>query len=158
MKNTRNSLSISYTVDKTDQIGYFVLKLLEDNMPVKVESGARIYATKKNTGDVFEWSKPIYNDGQIFLRAEDFQGINQKGTYFLRVILNSGEIFPSSGQCILKLQKDLTIGIGGIQIVQGINGKDGTSQSLQDIKVLVDQAVSKIPVIAGPAGPKGDPG
>lgn len=158
MKNTRNSLSISYTVDKTNQVGYFVLKLLEDNKPVKVESGARIYATKKNTGDVFEWSRPIYNDGQIFLRAEDFQGINQKGTYFLRVILNSGEIFPSSGKCILKLQKDLTIGVGGIQIVQGINGKDGTSQSLQDIKVLVDEAVAKIPVVAGPKGDKGDQG
>lgn len=158
MKNTRNSLSISYTVDKTNQVGYFVLKLLEDNKPVKVESGARIYATKKNTGDVFEWSRPIYNDGQIFLRAEDFQGINQKGTYFLRVILNSGKIFPSSGKCILKLQKDLTIGVGGIQIVQGINGKDGTSQSLQDIKVLVDEAVAKIPVVAGPKGDKGDQG
>ena len=158
MKNTRNTLSINYTIDQTDQVGYFVLKLLEDNVPVKVVKGARVYATKKGTGEVFDWDNPIYQDGQIFLKADDFKGIDQKGTYYLRVILNSGEIFPSSGKCVLKLQKDLKIGIGGIQVIQGINGKDGQTQSLDDIKILVNQAVSKIPVVAGPAGPKGDQG
>ena len=158
LKNTRNTLSISYTVDKENQNGKFLLKLLKDNFPVKVDDGARILVSRKEDGKQFEWKDPFYDDGQIFLDAEKFDGIKQAGTYFLRVILKNGEIFPSSGKCILKLQKDLKAEPGEFQIIQGINGKDGKTQSLADIKILVKDAISEIPLIKGDKGDKGDPG
>ena len=158
LKNTRNTLSISYTVDKENQHGKFLLKLLKDNLPVKVDDGARILVSRKEDAAQFEWKDPVYDDGQIFLDAQNFDGIKQAGTYFLRVILKNGEIFPSSGKCVLKLQKDIKSTPGEFQIIQGIDGKDGESQSLADIKVLVKDAVSKIPLIKGDKGDKGDPG
>ena len=158
LKNTRNTLSISYTVDKTNQSGKFLLKLLKDNLPVKVDDGARILVSRKEDGKQLEWKDPDYVDGQIFLDAQNFDGIKQAGTYFLRVILKNGEIFPSSGKCILKLQKDLKAEPGEFQIIQGINGKDGKTQSLADIKILVKDAISEIPLIKGDKGDKGDPG
>ena len=158
LKNTRNTLSISYTVDKENQSGKFLLKLLKDNLPVKVDDGARILVSRKEDGQQFDWKDPVYDDGQIFLDAQKFDGIKQAGTYFLRVILKNGEIFPSSGKCILKLQKDLKAEPGEFQIIQGINGKDGKTQSLADIKILVKDAISEIPLIKGDKGDKGDPG
>lgn len=158
LKNTRNTLSISYTIDKENQNGKFLLKLLKDNLPVKVDDGARILVSRKEDGEQFEWKDPIYNDGQILLDAQNFDGIKQAGTYFIRVILKTGEIFPSSGKCVLKLQKNIKSTPGEFQIIQGINGKDGETQSLADIKVLVKDAVSKIPLIKGDKGDKGDPG
>lgn len=158
LKNTRNTLSISYTVDKEKQNGKFLLKLLKDNLPVKVDDGAQILVSRKEDGQQFEWKDPVYDDGQIFLDAQNFDGIKQAGTYFLRVILKNGEIFPSSGKCILKLQKDLKAEPGEFQIIQGINGKDGKTQSLDDIKILVKDAISEIPLIKGDKGDKGDPG
>ena len=158
LKNTRNTLSISYTVDKENQHGKFLLKLLKDNLPVKVDDGARILVSRKEDGKQFEWKDPVYDDGQIFLNAQNFDGIKQAGTYFIRVILKNGEIFPSSGKCVLKLQKNLNSTPGEFQIIQGINGKDGETQSLADIKVLVKDAVSEIPLIKGDKGDKGDPG
>ena len=158
LKNTRNTLSISYTVDKENQNGKFLLKLLKDNLPVKVDDGAQILVSRKEDGQQFEWKDPVYDDGQIFLDAQNFDGIKQAGTYFLRVILKNGEIFPSSGKCILKLQKDLKAEPGEFQIIQGINGKDGKTQSLDDIKILVKDAISEIPLIKGDKGDKGDPG
>lgn len=158
LKNTRNTLSISYTVDKENQSGKFLLKLLKDNLPVKVDDGARILVSRKEDGQQFEWKDPVYDDGQIFLDAQNFDGIKQAGTYFIRVILKNGEIFPSSGKCVLKLQKNINSTPGEFQIIQGINGKDGETQSLADIKVLVKDAISKIPLIKGDKGDKGDPG
>lgn len=158
LKNTRNTLSISYTVDKQNQNGKFLLKLLKDNLPVKVDSDARVLVSRKEDGEQFEWKDPIYSDGQIFLDAQKFDGIKQAGTYFIRVILKNGEIFPSSGKCVLKLQKNITSVPGEFQIIQGINGKDGQTQSLDDIKILVKDAVSEIPLIKGDKGEKGDPG
>lgn len=158
LKNTRNTLSISYTVDKENQNGKFLLKLLKDNLPVKVDDGARILVSRKEDGQQFEWKDPVYDDGQIFLDAQNFDGIKQAGTYFLRVILKNGEIFPSSGKCVLKLQKNLKAEPGEFQIIQGIDGKDGKTQSLADIKVLVKDAISEIPLIKGDKGDKGDPG
>lgn len=158
LKNTRNTLSISYTVDKENQSGKFLLKLLKDNLPVKVDDGARILVSRKEDGQQFEWKDPVYDDGQIFLDAQNFDGIKQAGTYFIRVILKTGEIFPSSGKCVLKLQKDIKSTPGEFQIIQGINGKDGETQSLADIKVLVKDAISEIPLIKGDKGDKGDPG
>lgn len=158
LKNTRNTLSISYTVDKENQAGKFLLKLLQDNLPVKVDSDARILVSRKEDGQQFEWKDPIYSDGQIFLDAQKFDGIKQAGTYFIRVILKTGEIFPSSGKCVLKLQKNIKNVPGKFQIIQGINGQDGKTQSLADIKILVKEAVSEIPTIKGDKGDKGDPG
>lgn len=158
LKNTRNTLSISYTVDKENQNGKFLLKLLKDNLPVKVDDGARILVSRKEDGQQFEWKDPVYDDGQIFLDAQKFDGIKQAGTYFIRVILKNGEIFPSSGKCVLKLQKNIKSTPGEFQIIQGIDGKDGKTQSLADIKILVKDAVSKIPLIKGDKGDKGDPG
>lgn len=158
LKNTRNTLSVSYTVDKENQNGQFLLKLLKDNLPVKVDSGAQILVSRKEDGQQFEWKDPIYSDGQIFLDAQKFDGIKQAGTYFLRVILKTGEIFPSSGKCVLKLQKNIKSTPGEFQIIQGINGQDGKTQSLDDIKILVKDAVSEIPLIKGDKGDKGDPG
>lgn len=158
LKNTRNTLSISYTVDKENQNGKFLLKLLKDNLPVKVDDGARILVSRKEDGQQFEWKGPVYDDGQIFLDAQNFDGIKQAGNYFIRVILKNGEIFPSSGKCVLKLQKNINSTPGEFQIIQGIDGKDGKTQSLADIKVLVKDAVSEIPLIKGDKGDKGDPG
>lgn len=158
LKNTRNTLSISYTIDKENQNGKFLLKLLKDNLPVKVNSDARVLVSRKEDGEQFEWKDPVYDDGQIFLDAQKFDGIKQAGTYFIRVILKTGEIFPSSGKCVLKLQKNINSTPGEFQIIQGINGKDGQTQSLDDIKILVKDAVSKIPLIKGDKGDKGEPG
>lgn len=158
LKNTRNTLSISYTVDKENQNGKFLLKLLKDNLPVKVDADARVLVSRKEDGQQFEWKDPVYNDGQIFLDAQKFDGIKQAGTYFIRVILKNGEIFPSSGKCVLKLQKNIKSTPGEFQIIQGIDGKDGKTQSLADIKILVKDAISEIPLIKGDKGDKGDPG
>ena len=158
LKNTRNTLSISYTVDKQNQNGKFLLKLLKDNLPVKVDDGAQILVSRKEDGKQFEWKDPVYDDGQIFLDAQNVDGIKKAGTYCIRVILKNGEIFPSSGKCVLKLQKNLNSTPGEFQIIQGIDGKDGESQSLADIKVLVKDAISEIPLIKGDKGDKGEPG
>ena len=158
LKNTRNTLSVSYTVDKENQNGKFLLKLLKDNLPVKVDGDAQILVSRKEDGQQFDWKNPVYDDGQIFLDAQKFDGIKQAGTYFLRVILKNGEIFPSSGKCVLKLQKNLKAEPGEFQIIQGINGQDGKTQSLDDIKILVKDAISEIPLIKGDKGEKGDPG
>ena len=50
LKNTRNTLSISYTVDKENQNGKFLLKLLKDNLPVKVDKDAQILVSRKEDG------------------------------------------------------------------------------------------------------------
>lgn len=155
---TRNTVQLNYVEDKTGETQKFILSLRKDNksyLPAKHDMDVKAY--KK--GNVYEWKNPVYKDGLIYLDPQLFEGIREAGTYSIVVTLDNGDIFPSAGRCPLVLTKEIPKDSEPtLQIVQGINGKDGTSQSLQDIKILVDQAVSKIPVIAGPAGPKGDQG
>ena len=126
-KLTRNTISISYTLDKVAQVGYFVLSLFKDNQPVFVKDVPSVTYYRKGTADIKTWT-PTVKDGFVYLNANDFSDIHKAGTYYITCILANGDIYPSQGSAILTLEGDLPEKSEvQIQPITGANGKDGAS-------------------------------
>lgn len=126
-KLTRNTISISYNLDKVAQVGYFVLSLFKDNQPVFVKDTPTITYYRKGTADIKTWT-PTVKDGFVYLNANDFSDIHKAGTYYITCILADGDIYPSQGSAILTLEGDLPeTSEVQIQPITGANGKDGAS-------------------------------
>ena len=126
-KLTRNTISISYNLDKTAQVGYFVLSLFKDNQPVFVKDTPTVTYYRKGTADIKTWT-PTVKDGFVYLNANDFADIHKAGTYYITCILSDGDIYPSQGSAILTLEGDLPeTSEVQIQPLTGANGKDGAS-------------------------------
>ena len=126
-KLTRNTISISYNLDKTAQVGYFVLSLFKDNQPVFVKDTPTVTYYRKGTADIKTWT-PTVKDGFVYLNANDFTDIHKAGTYYITCILSDGDIYPSQGSAILTLEGDLPEASEvQIQPITGANGKDGAS-------------------------------
>lgn len=124
-KLTRNTISISYNLDKVAQVGYFVLSLFKDNQPVYVKEVPSVTYYRKGTADIKTWS-PTVKDGFVYLNANDFSDIHKSGTYYITCILSDGDIYPSQGSAILTLEGDLPeTSEVQIQPITGANGKDG---------------------------------
>ena len=126
-KLTRNTISISYNLDKVAQVGYFVLSLFKDNQPVFVKDTPSVTYYRKGTADIKTWT-PTVKDGFVYLNANDFADIHKAGTYYITCILSDGDIYPSQGSAILTLEGDLAEASEvQIQPITGANGRDGAS-------------------------------
>ena len=126
-KLTRNTISISYSLDKVAQVGYFVLSLFKDNQPVFVKDTPTVTYYRKGTADIKTWT-PTLKDGFVYLNANDFSDIHKAGTYYITCILSDGDIYPSQGSAILTLEGDLPESSEvQIQPITGANGSDGAS-------------------------------
>ena len=126
-KLTRNTISISYNLDKTAQVGYFVLSLFKDNQPVFVKDTPSVTYYRKGTADIKTWA-PTVKDGFVYLNANNFADIHKSGTYYITCILSDGDIYPSQGSAILTLEGDLPESSEvQIQPITGATGKDGAS-------------------------------
>ena len=170
-KLTRNTISISYNLDKTAQVGYFVLSLFKDNEPVFVKDTPTVTYYRKGTADIKTWT-PTVKDGFVYLNANDFSDIHKAGTYYITCILADGDIYPSQGSAILTLEGDLPEASEvQIQPITGANGKDGASiTGIQLDKTqshfiftmsdgqTIETSVSMPEVVKGPKGDNGQDG
>ena len=170
-KLTRNTISISYNLDKTNQIGFFVLSLFKDNQPIFVKDTPTVTYYRKGTADIKTWT-PTVKDGFVYLNANDFSDIHKAGTYYITCILSDGDIYPSQGSAILTLEGDLPEASEvQVQPITGANGKDGASiVNIQLDKTqshfiftmsngqAIETSVSMPEVVKGPKGDKGQDG
>lgn len=170
-KLTRNTISISYNLDKIAQVGYFVLSLFKDNQPIFVKDTPTVTYYRKGTADIKTWT-PTVKDGFVYLNANDFSDIHKAGTYYITCILSDGDIYPSQGSAILTLEGDLAeTSEVQIQPITGANGKDGASiTGIQLDKTqthfiftlsdgqTIETSVSMPEAVKGPKGDNGQDG
>ena len=150
-KLTQKTIKINYNFDKTNQDSFFTLILYNKSVNKKVTGNPIVKYSSADGSRSGEWKSSVV-DGEIYLFTKDFPEIKHSGTYYLTVYLDNGEIYPSSGHAQLTLENELPTDPSQIQVIKGMDGK---SVSLDDVRLLVDEAIKNVDVVKGD---KGDPG
>lgn len=164
---TRNTLTISYDTDTTDQNGLYLFDLREDGQSVYLGNNEQPninveVANNENFTDAKQWPASIY-DGQLQAGAGDFP-FSEDGEYYLKID-RGGIKYPSSGYTTLTIGAQVS-DKEGYDMRPELKGEPGTGikkiSANQDILTIVttDGKTNniKIPTVQGPAGAKGKDG